>query len=73
MEIDLRTNLLQHARKYQRQSGLSLATIATKVMNDGKFFDRIENGGGFTVRTYEKCMQWFSERIEAPNGAGDGS
>lgn len=57
--MDYRTELLTIASKYCELTGKSRSTIATKVMNDGKFFDRIENGAGCTMDTYEKVMRWF--------------
>lgn len=56
--------LIDLAKAHRRATGIEMATIATKVMNDGKFFDRIENGGGFTMRTYDKVKDWF--RIHTP-------
>jgi len=54
-----RIEILNAVKSYCEITKKSPATIATKVMNDGKFFDRLEAGGSCTMRTYEKVMQWF--------------
>lgn len=59
--MDSREKLLEAKNRYCEATGLAQATVATKVMNDGKFFDRIEDGKGFTMGTYEKVMRWFKE------------
>jgi len=59
--MDFRRNLLDAAADFCKVTGQSLATVATKVANDGKFFDRIEAGGGCTMRTYERFMAYFEE------------
>lgn len=56
-----REKLLQAADFYCERTGKSRATLATLVTNHGKFFDRIEGGGGCTVDTYEKVMSWIKE------------
>ena len=59
--MDHTKEILKAASNYCDLTGLSRATVATKVMNDGKFFDRIEGGGGFTIQTYQKVKRWFQE------------
>jgi hypothetical protein len=57
--MDLKAELLSLADAFCATKGMSKARLATLVANDGKFFRRIEGGGGFTVRTHERCMAWF--------------
>lgn len=64
--IDYRQELLSRARRYCEASGLALATVSNKVMNDGKFFDRLAAGKGCTVDTYGKVMRWFDENEAKP-------
>ncbi len=61
----LRTQLLEQARQFCATEGMSLPTLGRKVMNDTAFFSRLEEGAGFTVRTYEKFQRFFSENSEA--------
>ena len=59
----LTEELLTLASQYSKLTGYARATVATMVMNDGKFFDRIERGGGYTVNTYVKVKDWFSQNM----------
>lgn len=46
---------------YCAHAGLKPSTVGAYAVNDGKFFQRIEGGGGCTVATAEKVGHWFSE------------
>lgn len=59
--MDLKAELLAQAETYCATAKISRARLATLVANDGKFFDRIEAGGGFTVRMYERFMGYFHD------------
>lgn len=59
--MDLKSDLLAIADRYCDATGMSKARLATILANDGKFFDRIEAGGGFTVRRFEDSMRWLSD------------
>lgn len=63
--MDYRKTMLDAAEKHCKITGKSRATIATEVMNHGGFFDRIESGGGCTIDTFQKVMNWFSENMPA--------
>lgn len=66
--MDLKASLLAVAETFCRAKPMSKARLATKLVNDGKFFSRIEvPENGFTVSTYEKCMRLMS--AEWPSGA----
>lgn len=56
--------LLELADTYCKQAGKARATIATKIVNCGNFFNRIENGGNFTTNTYHKVKNWFLMNIK---------
>lgn len=58
--MDLKADLLSRADAYCEAAGISKARLATIVANDGKFFTRIENGGGFTTRMYERFLAHFA-------------
>lgn len=60
--MDIRTNLLTEAERYCSERHISLSRLATIVVNDGKFFDRIGRGGDFTVRTYERFLEFFASK-----------
>lgn len=59
--MDLKSELLVKAGSYCKTAKISRARLATLVANDGKFFDRIESGGGLTIRMYERFIAYFRE------------
>jgi hypothetical protein len=59
MEETLREHLLTLARDYAGYTGLSLSTIGAKAADSSRFFDRIESGGSFDVRTYDRALRFF--------------
>ena len=65
--MDPRKELLALADIHTQRTGLARATVASKAANDGKFFDRIEAGGDFGMRIYEKVKNWFQENTPAQN------
>ena len=58
--MTLKTSLLDAAERHCRFAGISKARLASIVVNDGKFFDRVERGGSFTAETYERFMAYFA-------------
>lgn len=73
VHMDYRLDILSAAKRYCEVTGLAAPTVATKVMNDGKFFDRLESGGGCTMKTYQKVMHWFEENMPAKKNGHNGS
>ena len=67
--MTLKQQLLRDAKICAEREGISLARLATKVMNDGKFFDRIERGGEFTTTTFEKFQAYFAASESRGNAA----
>ena len=58
----MNTNTLKElAKSYATHSGLTLATVSTYAANDGKFFRRLEEGAGCTLKTAERVVEWFSD------------
>lgn len=57
--MDLSANMLALADRYCAEKKISRSRLATIVVNDGKFFDRIDKGGSLTVRTYERFIEFF--------------
>ncbi len=58
--MDLKTELLAQAQSHCETHKISLARLSTIVVNDGKFFDRLAKGGGFTVSTFQKFQKYFA-------------
>ena len=67
--MDLRTNLINESSAYAEARGISLSRLASLVVNDGKFFSRLESGGSFTVRTYERFLSYFAAHPAHPGDA----
>lgn len=59
--MDLRAALIAQADAYCEAHKITRARLGVLVMNDNKFFDRIEKGpGGFTSKTFEKFQTFFA-------------
>lgn len=56
-------HLVQLARTYADRTGLSLATVGTRLANDGKLFDRLERGGDLNTASYEKHVRWLTDHM----------
>lgn len=67
MEKELLENLLSAVDAYCAAVGKTRKSVAWRALNNNKFFDQVEAGGGWNVRTYDKLMQWLSDRW--PKGA----
>lgn len=59
--MDLKAQLLEQADTYCAMAKISRARLATLVANDGKFFDRLDGGGGLTVKMYERFIAYFRD------------
>lgn len=53
------TDLLKLAKALAAHHNWSLSTMGLYAANDGKFFVRIAEGGGCTLRTAAQIMQYF--------------
>ena len=63
-DTTLRSQLLRQARKHCADEKITLPTLGRRVLNDTAFFVRVEGGGGFTVRTYDRFQDYFAGREE---------
>jgi len=59
--MNSKDTLISAFDRYCELTGLAPATVSTKVANDGKFYDSVKAGSGFTMKRYEKIMRWFQE------------
>lgn len=53
--------LVEMAITYAQHCSLALSTVSSYAANDGKFFQRLSQGAGCTLRTAERRIQWFSD------------
>lgn len=51
--------LVDLAKTWGTHKNLKLSTVSTYAAGDGKFFARIENGAGCTIKTANRIVQWF--------------
>lgn len=56
-----RQKLLTAVAKYCESTQRARSGVGLTILNDSKFFDRIENGASCTVDTYEKVMCWLKQ------------
>lgn len=65
MEETLRLHLLRLADLYGEANNVTRPSLGLEILRDNTFFRRISDGQGFTVRTYDRVVQWFSDRWPA--------
>lgn len=60
MEETLRTHLIVLADAFHAATGMSRQSIGKAALRDNTFFKRLNDGDGFTVKTYDKLVKWFA-------------
>lgn len=55
------TDMIEQAKTYSEHTGRALSTIGSYAVRDGKFFDRLQSGGGCTLKTAGRLLSWFSD------------
>lgn len=58
-------DLLTLAQAISGHQNWSLSTVSIYAANDGKFFKRIAEGGGCTLRTAQRVLSWFADQWPA--------
>lgn len=53
--------LLELCMAFSRYSGLALATMSTRAVNDGKAFRRLSEGHSLTIDNCDRAMRWLSD------------
>lgn len=59
-EQAIRENLLRLAKAYAARTGCSLSSIGEAAINDSKFVANVERGKNFTVKTYQRVIDWIN-------------
>lgn len=59
------TDLLMLSEALAQHRNWSLSTVGFYAANDGKFFQRIQSGGGCTLRTAHRVTVWFADNWPA--------
>lgn len=58
----LTENILDLAKVFGAQRKLSPKTLSMYVFKSTFILDRLSSGGDITTRSYERALQWFSDR-----------
>lgn len=59
LESTLRTNLTRLIRGYAKAAGLETSSVCNYAYGDSRLMEKVESGSAFTVKTYDKLVQWF--------------
>ncbi|MBZ9759454.1 hypothetical protein LB553_00945 [Mesorhizobium sp. CA8] len=64
MEQELRNRLFETAALVTAVTGQTEQTIGLRAIKDNTFFRRVrENNAGFTVKTYDRLMEWMRAEL----------
>lgn len=61
----IREHLLARVTEYQTRTGMSLWKISKAAVADDKFIASVQRGGNFTIKTYQKVIDWLDEQEQA--------
>lgn len=61
MENELKANLRSLSDIFEAKSGFAVSTIWARAVGDARFLERIGSGKGFTAKTYDRALSWFSD------------
>jgi len=61
MEETLRAQLLKLADIFETAAGVTKPSVGKLALGDNTFFRRIAAGDNFTIKTFDKIVQWFAE------------
>jgi hypothetical protein len=67
MESELKEILAALGGEFSRVSGRKPSGVWALAAKDARFMERIESGQTFTVKTFDRAVQWFSDNW--PDGA----
>ena len=67
VETELRENLRTLSQAYLARRPYAATTLWARATKEARFMDRLEGGKTFTVRKYDRTVQWFSNNW--PEGA----
>lgn len=63
MENELRSQLLEKAAAVCAAKKISEETIGLRALKDNTFFKRMRNGSGFTIKTFDRLMDWMDAEL----------
>lgn len=53
------STLIELAEMFATHRNLKLSTVSTYAANDGKFFGKLKDGSGCTLKTAGRIYEWF--------------
>lgn len=61
----IRATLLARAGAYAERTGCKLSRIGEEAIRDSKFLANVQSGGNFTIKTYQRVIDWIDEQEAA--------
>lgn len=61
----IRDNLLARAAAYAERTGCKFSRIGEEAIRDSKFLANVQSGGNFTIKTYQRVIDWIDEQERA--------
>jgi len=72
-EKQIRTALIRRMTAHCEAVGIQPRTLCERAINDPNFFIKLQNGGNFTVKTYQRVQRYLDEhRPRASKGRRNG-
>ena len=68
-EQDIRNALIRRAEEFSRRTGMSKSEISKRAVKDGAFISQVAAGRNFTVRLYQRMMDWLDANWPDPEPA----
>lgn len=62
----IRQNLLARATAFSDRTGYSFSRIGEEAIRDSKFLANVKSGRNFTVKTYQRVIDWMDEAERSP-------
>lgn len=73
MEQVLRTHLATLAKAFEAATGVTPASVGQSALKDNTFFPRVlDEGAGFTIKTFDRVVEWFAKHWPADLAWPDG-
>ena len=58
----IRDTLIQRAEAFIKANKSSFSAIGLGAVNDSKFLGRVASGENFSVKTYQRVIDWMDEQ-----------
>lgn len=58
----IRAYLLQRAQAHADRIDRKLSHVSQMAVSDSKFLDHVRDGGNFTIKTYQRVIDWLDEQ-----------